>query len=89
MTLEQIDAKIAELEKQKKAELQKKKQKELLEQRRKNAKKRKLESRVKYILGGTILATNTKEKITEYIKEISSDLREQDKKTLEKYLANI
>lgn len=83
MTVEQIDKQIAELKEKKKAELKKQKQKELLEQRKVNARKRKLESRVKYIVGGYILAVSP-----EYVsKLINSDkLREQDRKTLQDYI---
>lgn len=86
MTVEQIDRQIAELKEKKKEELRKKKQKELLEQRKKNAQKRKLESRVKYIVGGYVLSVSP-----DYIdKLINSDkLREQDKKTLQNYKASL
>jgi hypothetical protein len=82
MTLEQIDAQIAELKAKKKAELKKQKQKELLELRRKNAQRRKLESRVKYIIGGHVLAVQP-----DYINKLaqSEKLREQDRKTLQAY----
>lgn len=82
MTVEQIDKQIAELKEKKKRELQKKKQKELLEQRQKNARKRKLESRVKYIIGGHVLAVSP-----DYVDKLlnSDKLREQDKKTLQAY----
>ena len=82
MTVEQIDKQIAELKEKKKIELQKQKQKELLEQRRKNARKRKLESRVKYIIGGHVLAVSP-----EYVDKLlnSDKLRDQDKKTLQAY----
>lgn len=82
MTVEQIDKQIAELKEKKKIELQKKKQKELLEQRQKNARKRKLESRVKYIIGGHVMAVSP-----DYVDKLlnSDKLREQDKKTLQAY----
>lgn len=84
MTVEQIDEQIKQLKEKKKKEIQKQKQKELLEQRKKNAQKRKLESRVKYIVGGYVLSVSP-----EYIdKMINSDkLRDQDKKTLLAYKA--
>lgn len=86
MTVEQIDKQIEELKAKKKEELRKQKQKELLAQRQKNAKKRKLESRVKYIFGGYIMSTQP-----DFIdKLINSDrLREQDKKTLTDYKKNL
>lgn len=86
MTVEQIDKQIKELKEKKKKELQKKKQKELLEQRQKNARKRKLESRVKYIIGGYILSVSP-----DYINKLlnSDKLREQDRKTLQNYKENI
>lgn len=79
MTVEQIDKQIEELREKKKAELKKQKQKALAEQRKKNAQKRKLESRVKYIVGGYVLSVSP-----EYIdKLINSDkIRDQDRKTL-------
>ena len=85
MTVEQIDKQIAELKEKKKEELKKKKQKELLEQRKKNAQKRKLESRVKYIVGGYVLSVSP-----DYISKLlnSDKLRDQDRKTLEAYKAN-
>lgn len=84
MTVEQIDQQIAELKEKKKEELKKKKQKELLEQRKKNAQKRKLESRVKYIIGGYVLSVSP-----DYISKLlnSDKLRDQDRKTLEAYKA--
>ena len=84
MTVEQIDQQIAELKKKKKEELKKKKKKELLEQRKKNAQKRKLESRVKYIVGGYVLSVSP-----DYISKLlnSDKLRDQDRKTLETYKA--
>ncbi len=84
MTLEQIDKQIEELKEKKKLELQKQKQKALLEQRRINAKKRKLESRVKYIIGGYVLASSNDKNIINKILE-SDKLRDQDRKTLENY----
>ena len=84
MTVEQIDQQIAELKEKKKEELKKKQQKELLEQRKKNAQKRKLESRVKYIIGGYVLSVSP-----DYISKLlnSDKLRDQDRKTLEAYKA--
>lgn len=84
MTVEQIDKQIAELKEKKKEELKKKQQKELLEQRKKNAQKRKLESRVKYIVGGYVLSVSP-----DYISKLlnSDKLRDQDRKTLEAYKA--
>lgn len=84
MTVEQIDQQIAELKEKKKEELKKQKQKELLEQRKKNAQKRKLESRVKYIVGGYVLSVSP-----DYISKLlnSDKLRDQDRKTLEAYKA--
>lgn len=84
MTVEQIDKQIAELKEKKKEELKKQKQKELLEQRKKNAQKRKLESRVKYIVGGYVLSVSP-----DYISKLlnSDKLRDQDRKTLEAYKA--
>lgn len=82
MTVEQIDKQIAELKEKKKLELQKKKQKELLAQRQKNAQKRKLESRVKYILGGLVL--HHPEIVEQLKKEVA---RDTDKKTLENYFS--
>lgn len=86
MTVEQIDKQIEELKEKKKAELKKQKQKALAEQRKKNAQKRKLESRVKYIVGGHVLSVSP-----DYIdKLINSDkLREQDRKTLIDYKKNL
>ena len=86
MTVEQIDKQIEELREKKKAELNKQKQKALAEQRKKNAQKRKLESRVKYIVGGYVLSVSP-----EYIdKLINSDkLRDQDRKTLIDFKKNL
>jgi uncharacterized protein (UPF0297 family) len=86
MTVEQIDKQISELKEKKKEQIQKKKQKELLEQRQKNARKRKLESRVKYIIGGYVLSVQP-----DYIDRLinSDKLREQDRKTLNDYKKNL
>lgn len=86
MTVEQINKQIEELKEKKKEQIKKQKQKELLEQRQKNARKRKLESRVKYILGGYILSVSP-----DYIDKVlnSNKLREQDKKTLQNYKKNL
>ena len=82
MTLEQIDKQIAELMEKKEAELKKKKQKELLEKQKLNAQIRKLESRVKYIIGGYVLKLKP-----DYVSVVlKSNIREQDKNTLQKYL---
>lgn len=83
MTLEQIDKQIAELMEKKEAELKKKKQKELLKKQKLNAQIRKLESRVKYIIGGYVLKASP-----DYVSELvdSNSIREQDKITLQKYL---
>lgn len=86
MTVEQIDKQIAELKEKKKKELQKKKQKELLEQRQRNARKRKIESRVKYIIGGFVLS-NSPEILDKVLN--SDKVREQDKKTLQDYKKNL
>ncbi len=82
MTVDQINKQIEELKEKKKEQIKKQKQKELLAQRQKNARKRKLESRVKYILGGYILSVSP-----DYIDKVlnSNKLREQDKKTLQAY----
>ena len=86
MTVEQIDKQIAELKEKKKEELKKKEQKALLEQRKKNAQRRKLESRVKYIVGGYVLSVSP-----DYIDKLinSGKLRDQDKKTLLTYKATL
>lgn len=86
MTVEQIDKQIAELKEKKKEELKKKKQKAFLEQRKKNAQRRKLESRVKYIVGGYVLSVSP-----DYIDKLinSGKLRDQDKKTLLTYKATL
>jgi hypothetical protein len=86
MTVEQIDKQIEELKTKKKEQIKKQKQKELLEQRQKNARKRKLESRVKYIVGGYVLSISP-----DYIDKLlnSDKLREQDKKTLLDYKKNL
>jgi hypothetical protein len=86
MTVEQIDKQIAELKEKKKEQIKKQKQKELLEQRQRNARKRKLESRVKYIVGGYVLSVSP-----DYIDKLlnSDKLREQDKKTLADYKKNL
>lgn len=82
MTVEQIDKQIEELKAKKKEQIKKQKQKELLEQRQKNARKRKLESRVKYILGGLVL--HHPELVEQLKKEVT---RDTDKKTLENYFS--
>lgn len=86
MTVEQIDEQIKALKEKKKEQIKKQKQKELLEQRQKNARKRKLESRVKYIVGGYVLSVSP-----DYIDKLlnSDKLREQDKKTLSEYKKNL
>lgn len=87
MTVEQIDAKIQELSEKKKQQLLKQKQKALQEQRKKAAQKRKLENRVKYIIGGYVLAHEP----AKALKIILDDqkTRDQDKKTLEAYKASL
>ena len=84
MTLEQIDKQIEELKQKKKEEIKKQKQKELKELREKNAKKRKLESRIKYILGGFVL--KNKPEILEEIQK-SDKLRQQDIDAIKNYLS--
>lgn len=86
MTVEQIDKQIEELREKKKAELKKQRQKAQAEQRQKNARKRKLESRVKYIIGGHILSVQP-DCIDKLIN--SDKLREQDRKTLIDYKQNL
>lgn len=82
MTLEKIEAKMAELEAAKKKALEREKARELLERRRAATKQRKLLSRVKYIVGGYVLAT-----YSTAIQEVldSKKLRPQDEKTLRAY----
>lgn len=82
MTLEKIEAKMAELEAAKKKALEREKARELLERRRAAAKQRKLLSRVKYIIGGYSLA-----KYPKAVEVVLNDpsTRPQDKKTLEQY----
>ena len=82
MTLETIEAKMAALEAAKKKALEREKARELLARRREAAKQRKLLSRVKYIVGGYVLAT-----FPTAIQEIldSKKLRPQDEKTLKAY----
>ena len=79
MTTEQIQQKIDELKAQKKEQLKKEKEKKLKEQRKQNAEFRKLENRVKIIIGGLYLSQ---------INEIANNpkLRQQDKETITKYL---
>ena len=84
MTLEQIEKQIEELKQKKKEEIKKQKQKELKELREKNAKKRKLESRIKYILGGFVL--KNKPEILEEIQK-SDKLRQQDIDAIKNYLS--
>ena len=86
MTVEQIDKQILELKEKKKKELQKKKQKALLEQRKKNAQKRKLENRVKYIIGGWCLSHQAEKSISALLNDTT--LRDQDRRTLEAYKAS-
>lgn len=89
MTVEQIEKQIEELKKKKREELKKQQQKKLKEQREINAKKRKMESRAKYIIGGYILSRD-KEKDYVYLKKLvdekSAELRQSDLETLQKYL---
>ncbi len=87
MTVEQIDKQILELKEKKKKELQKKKQKALLEQRKKNAQKRKLENRVKYIIGGWVLSHQAVKVIDVVLNDDKT--RDQDRKTLEAYKATL
>jgi hypothetical protein len=84
MTLEQIDKQIEELKQKKKEEIKKQKQKELKELREKNAKKRKLESRIKYIIGGYVLK-NEPATLQKLLK--SEDLRPQDIEAINSYLS--
>lgn len=84
MNAEQIQKKIDELKAQKKEQLRKEKAKALREERKKNAELRKLESRVKYIIGGRVLSQYGDEIIQKILKD--EKLREQDRQTLSKYL---
>ena len=83
MTVEQIDKQILELKEKKKKELQKQKQKELLERRKINSQKRKLENRVKYIIGGWVLSHQAVKGIDVILNDEKT--RDQDRKTLEAY----
>lgn len=89
MTVEQIDNQIKELKEKKKKELQKQKQKALLEQRKKNAQKRKLENRVKYIIGGWCLVNQPEKTFNTLLNLKDNSLRDQDRKTLEAYKATL
>ncbi len=87
MTVEQIDKQILELKEKKKKELQKQKQKELLERRKRNSQKRKLENRVKYIIGGWVLSHQAVKGIDVILNDEKT--RDQDRKTLEAYKASL
>lgn len=87
MTIEQIDAKIQELSEKKKQQLLKQKQKALQEQRKKAAQKRKLENRVKYIIGGWVLSHQAGKGIDVILNDPKT--RDQDRKTLEAYKASL
>ncbi len=87
MTVEQIDKQILELKEKKKKELQKQKQKELLERRKRNSQKRKLENRVKYIIGGWVLSHQAVKGIDVILNDVKT--RDQDRKTLEAYKATL
>lgn len=87
MTVEQIDKQILELKEKKKKELQKQKQKELLERRKINSQKRKLENRVKYIIGGWVLSHQAVKGIDVILNDEKT--RDQDRKTLEAYKATL
>lgn len=82
MTVEQIDEHIERLKAKKKEQIKRQKQKELRAQRQKNARKRKVESRVKYIIGGDVLSVSP-----DYVQKLlaSDRIREQDRKTLREY----
>lgn len=84
MTLEQIEKQIEELKKKKAEELKKEKQKQAKILKQQNAKKRKLESRVKYIIGGFVL--KNKPEILDEVQN-SGKLREQDLETIKNYLS--
>lgn len=79
MTTEQIQQKIDELKELKKEQQKKEKAKKLKEQRKQNAEFRKLENRVKFIIGGLYISQ---------IDKIATNpnLRQQDKETINKYL---
>ena len=87
MTVEQIDKQILELKEKKKKELQKQKQKELLERRKINSQKRKLENRVKYIIGGWVLSHQAVKGIDVILNDEKT--RDRDRKTLESYKATL
>ena len=87
MTVEQIDKQILELKEKKKKELQKQKQKELLERRKINSQKRKIENRVKYIIGGWVLSHQAVKGIDVILNDEKT--RDQDRKTLEAYKATL
>ena len=84
MTLKQIEKQIEELKKKKAEELKKEKQKQAKILKQQNAKKRKLESRVKYIIGGFVL--KNKPEILEEIQK-SDKLRQQDIDAIKNYLS--
>lgn len=81
--LESIEKQIEELKQKKIAELKKQKTKELAQKRKDSAQKRKLESHLKIIIGGYVIA----KKNTKLLQEmLSSELRENDRKELKKLI---
>ena len=77
--VEKIEKKIADLKAKKEAELKKENAKKAADARRLAAQKRKLESHLKIVIGGYVLATKNTALLTAMM---SSNLRDNDRKAL-------
>lgn len=86
-TIAEIDKEIEELKQKKLKALQKQKQQELREKRLQAARRRKLENRVKYIIGGWVLSHQAGKGIDVILKDPKT--RDQDRKTLEAFKASL
>lgn len=88
MTLEQIQKRIAELTELENEKLKQQKERENEKRKQENLKKRKLESRLKFIIGGFYfkhwIETGQKEQKLKSLLE--SQIRDQDKKTVREYI---
>lgn len=82
LRVDEIEKKIAELKEQKKLAIKQEKARNLKAEQMKKTRKRKIENRVKYIIGGYVLK-NEKALVNDVLK---SELRDLDRKALIDFL---
>lgn len=85
MTVEQLDTKINELLQEKKEKMKKQRLDEAKKEKAKKAAQRKLESRVKYIVGGYVISKNS-DYVKKLVDEKSAEMRDADLKSLRKWI---